>query len=137
MEKKGYLSKRGKKWCLQFKGIIAGLIAQKTPKPLSSKWTELIDDYAKHFEKHSGAFLGATIRINETIISPIDTIHGARKTLKTFEDWVDLSAYVKQLMETGVINFDLISNQTLLTVVLSEASNEQIQALMKDWNIIK
>jgi hypothetical protein len=37
-----------------------------------------------------------------------------------------------ELMQTGVINFDVISNQTLLAVILSEASYEQLQALMKD-----
>ena len=133
LEKKGYLRKAGKKWLLQFKGIIAGLLIQKTPKPLSSKWTELIDNYAESIQKHSGAFLGATIRVNETIINPVEAIDQTRKMLKTFEDWVELSDYVKGLMQTGVINFDVISNQTLLAVILSEASNEQLQALMKDF----
>jgi hypothetical protein len=137
LEKKGYLRKGGKKWCLEFKGIIAGILIQKTPKPLSSKWTELLDNYAKLFEKRSGPFSGATIRINETIINPIENIDKASKTLKTFENWVELSEYVKGLMHTGVINFDVISNQTLLAVILSEASHEQLQATMKEWNFIK
>jgi len=133
LEKKGYLRKGGKKWFLQFKGIIAGLLIQKTPKPLSSKWNELLDNYAELFGKHSGAFLGATIRVNDTVINPVETINEARKMLKTFEDWVELSDYVKGLMQTGVLNFDVISNQTLLAVILSEASYEQLQALTKEF----
>ena len=134
LEKKGYLSKRGKEWCLQFKGIIAGLIIQETPKPLSSKWTELVDNYAEFVQKHSGAFLGATIRVNDIIVSPVQAIDETRKKLRAFEDWVELSNYVKGLMQTGVINLDVISNQTLLTLILSEASNEQLQTLMKEFH---
>lgn len=133
LEKKGYLRKGGKKWFLQFKGIIAGLLIQKTPKPFSSKWTEILDDYAKLFEKNSGPFMGATIRINDTVISPIAAINEARKTLRTSEDWVRLSDYVKGLMQTGVINIDVISNETLLGVILMETSHEQLLALVKKY----
>jgi hypothetical protein len=44
---------------------------------------------------------------------------------------------LKGLMQTGVVNFDLISNETLFNVILSEFTNEQVDALMKDWNITK
>ena len=133
LEKKDYLRKGGKKWFLQFKGIIAGLLIQKTPKPLSNKWAEALDDYAELFEKHSGPFMGATIRINDTVISPVAAINEARKTLRTSEDWVRLSDYVKGLMQTGVINIDVISNETLLNLILSETSHEQLQALVKKY----
>jgi hypothetical protein len=101
---------------------------------LSSKWTDLLDDYADFVRKHSDAFLGATIRVDDTVINPVEAINEARMMLRTYEDWVELSDYVKELMQTGVINIDVISNQTLLAVILSEAGYEQLQALMKKWS---
>ena len=137
LEKKGYLQKQGKFWLLHFKGIIASLLAQKTPKPWSNRWNEIIDEYAKRVEKYSDTFSRATIRIDDITINAVDLLDTSRKYLRTLEDWVELSNYVKNLMQSGVINFDVISNQTLLSVILSEQSHEQIQAFLKDWNIKK
>jgi hypothetical protein len=134
LEKKGYLRKAGKKWFFQFKGIIAALLIQKTPKPLSSKWTELLDDFAEFVQKHSDAFLGASVQVDGKIINPVDALNDTRLKLREFDDWVELSDYVKELMQTGVINIDVISNQTLLAVILSEAGYEQLQPLMKRWS---
>lgn len=134
LEKKGYLSKAGKKWCLQFKGIIAAILIQKTPKPLSNKWTELIDSFAEYSEEHFRALSDVTIQANGVIFHPLEAIKKTGQTLRTFDQWITLSNYVKGLIQTGVINFDLISNETLFTVILSEASQEQVEALMKDWN---
>jgi hypothetical protein len=138
LEKKKYLSKKGRKWFLQFKGFIAGLLLQKTQKPLSDKWIEVLDEFADFARKHSGPFLGATIRVNDAIINPPEIIDETRKNLRelnTTEVWMEISNYAKKLMETGVINIDLISNQTLLAMILSESSYADLEALMKSWTL--
>ena len=135
LEKKGYLKKAGKKWCLRFKGIIAAVLIQKTPKPLSNKWTELVDSFAKYFEDHYSTLSKITIQANGVIFHPLETIKRTAQTLRTFDDWIALSNYVKGLIQRGVINLDVISNETLFAVILSELSHEQIEALMKDWNV--
>jgi len=135
LQKKGYLDKAGKKWCLRFKGIIAAVLIQKTPKPLSNKWTELVDSFAKHFEEHSSTLSEMTIQANGVIFHPLEAIRRTAQTLRTFDDWIALSNYVKGLIQRGVINLDVISNETLFAVILSELSHEQIEALMKDWNV--
>jgi len=135
LEKKGYLDKAGKKWCLRFKGIIAAVLIQKTPRPLSNKWTELVDFFAKHFEEHSSTLSRMTIQVNGVIFHPLEAIKRTGQTLRTFDDWIALSNYVNGLMQKGVINLDVISNETLLAVILTELSHEQIEDLMKDWNV--
>lgn len=137
LEKKKYLRKAGKKWCLSFKGIIATVLIQKNPKPLSNKWTELVESFAKYFEDHFSALSNVTIQANGVTYRPLEALSKTVQELRTFDDWIALSNYVKGLTQTGVINFDLISNETLFTVILSEFSHEQVEALMKDWNIIK
>ncbi len=134
LEKKGYLNKAGKKWCLQFKGIIAAVLIQKTPKPLSNKWTELVDSFAKLIEENFKTLSDLTIQVDGATFQPFKAINETRQTLRTFDDWITLSNYVKSLIHTGVVNLDVISSETLFAVILSEASDEQIEALMKDWN---
>lgn len=136
LEKKKYLRKEDRKWFLQFKGFIVGLLIKKTPKPPSDKWFDILDEVADFAREHSGPFLGATIRVNDTIINPPEIIDETRKNLRelnTTEIWIEISNSIKKLMETGVINLDLISNQTLLAIVLSEGSYADLEALMKSW----
>jgi len=40
-------------------------------------------------------------------------------------------------METGVINLEVIGNRTLLSVILSQLSNEEYEKFMKDWKFLK
>jgi len=134
LEKKGYLKRALTKWCLQFKGIIAAILIQKTPRPLSSKWTELIENYAKHLDDHYQALSNVTFQGNGVVIHPLEMIKKTAQILGTFDDWVALSAYVKGLIQTGVVNLDVISNETLFTVIMTEASHEQLENMMKDWN---
>lgn len=70
-----------------------------------------------------------TIQANGVIFHPFEAIKSTGQTLRTFDDWMALSNYVKGLMQKGVINLDVISNETLLTVILAELSHEQIEAL--------
>jgi DNA-binding Lrp family transcriptional regulator len=135
LEEKGYVKRAAKKWCLQFKGIIAAVLMQKKPRPLSSKWADLIDSYEKYLGKHFSALSNVTIQANGATLHPLELINKTVKELRTFNDWILLSNYVKGLIQTGVVNFDVISNETLFTVILSEFSHEQVEATMKDWNI--
>jgi hypothetical protein len=137
LEKKEYLQKEGKMWLLHFKGILATLIVQKEPKPWNPKWTEIFENFGKYLEKHSEAFMGTTVRVNDITINPIELIDKSTKALKTLEDWILLSNYVKDLMQSGVINLDLISNRTLLSVILTQASDEEMKKFAIDWNLIK
>jgi len=137
LEKKKYLRKEGKWWFLQFKGFIVTLIIQKKPKPWSKKWTKLLDELSEFIRKHSRAFFGSKVQIDDITINPTDIVDRSRKAVKRTKDWIFLSHYVKNLMQTGVVNIDLISNQTLLAVILSEFSNEELEKLMKDWKVLK
>jgi hypothetical protein len=76
-----------------------------------------------------------TIHANDVILHPFEAIKETGQTLRTFDDWITLSNFVKGLIQTGVVNFDVISNETLFTVILSEFTNEQVKTLMKDWNV--
>jgi hypothetical protein len=79
-----------------------------------------------------------TISAHGLTFRPLEGIAKTAQTLNTFDDWIVLSNFVKNLMQTGLINFDVISNETLFTVVLSElskkASDIQLQDFMKEWS---
>jgi hypothetical protein len=138
LEKKGYLNKGGKKWCLRFKGIIASILAQKTPKPLSSKWADVADFFSKYSKEHFSELSDMTVQGFGVTFQPFKGIDKTVQTLRSFDNWVALSEFVKGLIQTGVVNFDVISNETLFTVILLEASRgaseEQFQDFMKEWN---
>ena len=138
LEKKGYLNKGGKKWCLRFKGIIASILAQKTPRPLSSKWADVADFFTKYSKEHFSGLSDMTVQGFGVTFQPFKGIDKTVQTIRTFDNWVALSEFVKGLIQTGVVNFDVISNETLFTVILLEASrgasDEQFQDFMKEWN---
>jgi hypothetical protein len=138
LEKKGYLNKAGKKWCLRFKGIIAAILAQKTPKPLSNKWADVADFFSKYSKEHFSELSDMTVQGFGVTFQPFKGIDKTVQTIRTFDNWVALSEFVKGLIQTGVVNFDVISNETLYTVILMEASRgaskEQLQDFMKEWN---
>lgn len=138
LEKKGYLKKAGKKWCLHFKGIVAAILIQKTPKPLSNKWAETLDFFSKYIKEHFSALSDTTIQAYGITYRPFEGLDKTIQTLNAFDDWLALSNFVKGLIQTGVINFDVISNETLFTVILTEASHaisdEQLQEFVKDWS---
>jgi len=138
LEKKEYLNKAGKKWCLRFKGIIASILAQKTPKPLSNKWADVADFFSKYSKEHFSELSDMTVQAFGVTFQPFKGIDKTVQTIRTFDNWVALSEFVKGLIQTGVVNFDVISNETLFTVILLEASrgasDEQLQDFMKEWN---
>ena len=49
-----------------------------------------------------------------------------------FEAWVNLSEKAKELMENGVINFDIIKEGTLLAILIMESrSLEQLASVLR------
>jgi len=132
LEKKGYVSHAERKWVLRFKGFIANLLIQENPKPLSNIWVEIKNDYVKFLKEHPEAFNRVTIRINnKTVINSAETIDTNLKIPKTFEDWKMLSDYCKGIIQKGIINLDVISEETLLSVLMTEAFHEQLETFLK------
>jgi hypothetical protein len=72
---------------------------------------------------HAG---GVTLR-------PFEAIKETGPTIRTFDEWIALSNFIKGLIEKGVVNFDVIANQTLITVMLSEFTDEQLKTV-KGWD---
>lgn len=118
LEKKGYVKKAGKKWALQFKGIIAVLAIQSQPKPWNEKWTNIVENYLKPLKKTSTKY--ALTENGKEIADLSDVVKSASLNVRDFERWVALSNEVKELMERGFINLDIIKNETLLSLILTE-----------------
>jgi hypothetical protein len=123
LEKKGYVSRNDEKWFLSFKGILAVLLNQKEPKMWSPIWTELFKKSAKTIEENSEQLLGVEKSI----------VQGAFKGFKSlglflddFSAWINLSNRVKDLMKKGVINFDVISEETLFMLISTQAIMEKM-----------
>jgi len=129
LEKKGYLQRCDKKWHLRFKGIIAVLLIQPKPKIWNQKWKEIFEKKAELIEQYSEPFLKEFGKDKEEL-------HNAFRhlgfCLDDFKEWVNLSNKTKQLMEKGVINFDVIKEETLLGIIIMESMT--IDELMNVWN---
>jgi len=118
LEKKEYLQKYDKKWHLQFKGILAVLLIQPEPKMWNEKWKEVFDKKAKLIEQYSTPILKKFGMEKEDFHNAIRSLG---LCLDNFNDWINFSKNVKQLMENGVINFDVIKEETLLGVIIMES----------------
>ena len=127
LEKKDYVHRKDKKWYLRFKGIIAVLLIQREPKMWNPKWKEVFEAKAKIIEANSAPLL-KKLRIEKE-----DVPNALRKMglcLDDFNAWVGLSKQVKVLMENGVINFDIIKEQTLLGLIIMEnMSAEELSSI--------
>jgi hypothetical protein len=118
LEKKGYIQKVKRKWVLRFKGIIAVLIIQSKPKPWNEKWIEIFENYVKPIKTSPKKYA-----LTENGKEVADLSEVAKQTpliARDFERWVLLSKEVKQLMEKGFINLDIIKNESLLSLILTE-----------------
>ncbi len=117
LEKKGYVRRENKKWYLRFKGIIAVLLIQNKPKIWNSNWKEIFEYKAKIIEQNSAPLL-------EKFGIEKEEIHEALRNmglcLDDFDAWIAFSKKVKTLMENGVINFDIIKEETLLSIIIME-----------------
>ena len=125
LEKKGYLRRNDRKWFLSFKGIIAVLLIQPKPKMWNPIWTELFKKKAKEIEEHATPILG----MEKTTVR--EALKSLGLYLDDFEAWVGLSKKVKSLMENGVINLDLIREETLLGIIVMETMT--LEELSNIW----
>jgi hypothetical protein len=114
LEMKGYVRRKNKKWHLRFKGIIAVLLSQNKPKIWNPKWTEIFRENATATAEQSAPILG----IDKAAI--LDSLRSLGLELADFDAWVNLSRKVKELMENGMVNLDIIRQQTLLAIIITE-----------------
>ena len=126
LEKKGYVQKAEKKWVLQFKGIIAVLITQEQSKPWNEKWTEIFENYIKPLrdapKKYSITADGKEIGDLKDYVIDLPVF------LKDFELWVALANKAKKLNESGLVNFDVINNQSLAMLIITEVLTNSPQS---------
>jgi len=119
LEKKGYVQKAGKKWVLHFKGIIAVLIILPEPKPWNEKWTNIFENYTKPLAESPKKY---TLNEDGKEIANLNDF--AIKTpivANDFERLEILAEYVKKLINKGLINMDVIKNESLLSLIVTEA----------------
>jgi hypothetical protein len=117
LEKKGYVRREDKKWLLRLKGMIAVLLIQKTLKVWNLKWKENFYRKAKLIEENSAPLL-EKYGIKKEEIHEVMMKMGL--CLDDFDAWVGLSRKAKTLMENGVINLDIIKEETLLGIIIME-----------------
>jgi hypothetical protein len=129
LERKEYLQKYGKMWHLRFKGILAVLLIQSKPKIWHEKWKQIFEKKAEIIEKYSEPFLKKFGKDKEELHSAFRHMGFC---LDDFNEWINLSNKTKQLMEKGVINFDVIKEETLLGIIIMESMT--IEELTNVWN---
>ena len=118
LESQGYVQRVEKKWILQFKGIIAVLFIQDQPKPWNEKWTKIFKNFVQPIMESPKKY---AITADGTEIAVFkDYINKALLSLKDLESWVALADKVKNYMERGFINLDVISNETLCILLIKE-----------------
>jgi hypothetical protein len=132
LEKKGYVRRVGRKWVFQFKGIIATLIVQPQPKPFNKEWTDIINRYEKLLKEKSDPFskLKLVTESNKEIFDVTRFVQRIPVVLDRFEDWVILANKLKELMEKGFINLDVIKNESLLLLIIGELSNSSLDTTL-------
>jgi len=129
LEKKGYVRRDNKKWYLRLKGIIAILLIQKTHKMWNPVWKEIFESKAEIIEQNSTPLL-------ERYGITKEDLHTMRKKigldLEDFDAWVVLSQKAKSLMEKGLMDFDVIKEETLFGLIIMETmTTEQLSNI---WN---
>ena len=122
LEKRRYVQRVQRKWCLMFKGIIAVLIVQKKPRRWNPKWTEL---FTKAVDGAEDEILPSMERYGLKKKDIHIAVQKLNLCLDDFDAWVGLSQKVKELMENGVINLDVIKQETLLGVIMLETMTTQ------------
>jgi DNA-binding XRE family transcriptional regulator len=117
LEAKSYVRREDKKWILRFKGFIAVLLIQKEPKMWNPVWKEIFDSKAKIIEETPEPLLKRYGMAKEKI-------RAMRKrigiSLDNFDAWVELSKKAKSLIENGMLDFDIIKEETLFALLVME-----------------
>jgi hypothetical protein len=130
LEKKGYVRREGKEWFLKFKGFIATLLILEEPRIWNSMWKEIYEKKAAIIEQNCDPLL-KKLRIEKKDIHQF--LRWIGYCLDDYNALVGLSNRAKALMENGVINFDVIKEGTLLSIILAEYSTaEELSSL---WNL--
>jgi len=115
LEKKGYVKREDRKWFLKYKGIIANLLIQPKQKIWNPIWKDIFEQKMKILEKFSEKVLDEDQRKD---------VHEGLKyssfLLDDFNAWINYSTLVKNLSKNGIINLDLIRDETLLSILISE-----------------
>jgi hypothetical protein len=126
LEEKQYLQRIDKKWHLRFKGILAVLIIRPNSKKWNDEWEKIFALKEKLIEEQSKPILDGYNM----------DFHNALKTiglcLDDFNESVELSKKVKQLIEDGRINFDIIKEGTLFATIIMETI--PIEVMLKMWD---
>ena len=127
LEKKGYVTRSEQKWFLGFKGFLVVILIQPKPKIWNQIWTDLLQKSVKTIEEQSDQLLGVEKSQVQTAFKGFKSLG---IFLNDFEGWINLSEKVKELMKNGVINFDIIKDETLLAIILIETTSlkERVEA---------
>ena len=125
LAKQGYVKKGGTKWVLQFKAIIAILSTQEQPKPWNEKWTEIFENYIQPLKEAPKKY--SVTADGKEIGELKDFVIDLPGFLKDFEGWVALANEAKKLIERGLVNFDVINNQSLAMLIITEVSTNSPQ----------
>lgn len=127
LEAKEYVRRKDKKWHLRVKGIIAVLSIQKEPRIWNPSWNDIFKRNAETLEEESAKKL----KVNKTIIR--EGLQMLGLSFDEFKTYVNLSRMTEKLMQQGIINFDIIREQTLLTTIITETfSLEQLSSLFRE-----
>lgn len=124
LQDKGYLKKDGSKWILTYKGVIAVLISQKTPKIWNPLWKERFNANVKKIEFESKSVYGLPVQDIQKYIK------FSGLALDDFDTWVSFSSIIKNKLDW--VDFDRVKESTLLALVIMEAkSTEELATLTK------
>ena len=119
LEDKQYLGKDGSKYILRFKGLIAVLLFLKEPVIWNEQWTKYFEPQAvEEAQKMKPILEKLGVGNQESIMSILRAI---RLNPDGFSDMIGYSKRIKDLVERGVINFDVIDwkDLFLISVVLT------------------
>lgn len=114
LEAKQYVEKDGSKFILRFKGLIAVLLTSKEPKIWNAQWTKYFEPKAIADEQKIKPYLEKLgVGNQESIVNILRTL---RLNPDGFNDVVGYSKRIRDLLERGVINFDVIDGRDLFLI---------------------
>lgn len=128
LEAKFYVRRENQKWILRLKGFIAVLLIQKKHRMWNPVWKEIFDSKARIIEETSEPLLKKYGMTKENIRSMRKRIG---LSLDDFDAWVELSKKAKSLMENGIIDFDIIKEETLFALLIMETMT--VEQLADMW----
>jgi hypothetical protein len=118
LQKKEYVRKdQNSKWNLRLKGIVANLLIQPKPKMWNPIWTEIFTRRLKSIEHISKPILD----FNNDKMQKYLKFTGLE--FDDFQTWIDFTEVTKRLLNSGLLNFDIIKETTLMVLIISEAKS--------------